>query len=178
MHRALVDDAHGIQTGADDLLHRGLFLFIRLVFLRFFGLFGLLGGDGFLIGNQLAGDHFVHAGLDGQLHGLALIDLFDDGIDLGQQGLHELDVPALHGLGHDGVVGVGKGLLGNLEGLVKAHALQLQQTDQLWDGDDRVRIVELNGGVHRKAAQVVAVDLLVALDNILAATRSRRNTAA
>ena len=55
----------------------------------------------------------------------------------------------------------------NLEGLVKAHALQLQQTDQLRDGDDRVRIVELNGGVHRKAAQVVAVDLLIALDDIL-----------
>lgn len=50
---------------------------------------------------------------------------------------------------------------------VKVHALLAEQADELGDGDDGVRVVELNGRVVGKGAEVAAVHGLIALEDVL-----------
>lgn len=120
---AAVEDAHRVQLRADDALHGRLLFrgrFVRGLVcggrFHFRSLFGLAAGDLLLVGHEGFGDDLVHAGRGRQLQGLARVDLFDDGVDLGQERGDELDAPGLHGLLHDGVVRVGKGLLRDGEG--------------------------------------------------------------
>ena len=62
------------------------------------------------------------------------VNAADDVHDLGDNGAQQIQGPLFQSLGHDGVVGVGEGALGDGEALVEVHALIHQQTDEL--GDD------------------------------------------
>ena len=74
-----------------------------------------------------------------------LVNAADDVHDLGNHAAHQIQRPLFQCLAHDGVVGVGEGLLSDIEGVVKAHALQHQQADQLGDGHGGMGVVELDG---------------------------------
>ena len=96
-----------------------------------------------------------------------LVNAADDVHDLGNHAAHQIQRPLLQGFAHDGVVGVGEGLLGDIEGVVKAHALQHQQTHQLGDGHGGMGVVELHRVELGKTAQVAAVGDLVGAQHIL-----------
>ena len=96
-----------------------------------------------------------------------LVNAADDVHDLGNHAAHQIQRPLLQRLAHDGVIGVGEGLLGDVEGVVKAHALQHQQTDQLGDGHGRMGVVELHRVELGKAAQVIAVGNFEGAQHIL-----------
>ena len=121
--------------------------------------------------------HVGHVVLDDEQVGmLALelgINLADDVHDLGHHAAHQIQRPLLQRLTHDGVVGIGEGLLGDLEGIVEAHTLQLQQPDQLGDGHGGVGIVQLHGVELAEAAQVIAMGNLEGADHILQGRRGQ-----
>ena len=96
-----------------------------------------------------------------------LVNAADDVHDLGDHGGQQIQGPLLEGLGHDGMVGVGEGPLGNGEALLEIHALGHQQPDQLRDGHGGMGIVQLHGIVVSEAAQVVAVGALKGPQHIL-----------
>ena len=130
-------------------------------------------GDAVDVGANIHGQvgHMGHVVLDDEQVGmLALqlgIDLADDVHNLGHHAAQQIQRPLLQCLTHDGVVGVGEGLLRHLEGILKAHALQLQQPDQLGDGHSGVGIVQLYGIELAEAAQVAAMGNFEGPDHIL-----------
>ena len=76
----------------------------------------------------------------------AAVDLLYDLIDAGQQLTEQGDIPLFQRLRHDGVVGVGKGLLGDLPAFFPAVAAVVHQdAHQLRDGKGGVGIIELDG---------------------------------
>ena len=98
---------------------------------------------------------------------LTLVDALDDGVNLGDDHLHQTGIPLLQRLSHNGVVGVVEGLLRDIERLIKVDALFLEQTYQLGDGYDRMGIVELDGGHLREMREVGVIFLLISADDIL-----------
>ena len=96
-----------------------------------------------------------------------VVNAADDVHNLGNHGAQQVQGPLFQSLGHDGVVGVGEGALGDGEALLEIHALVHQQTDELGDGHGRMGIVQLNGIVVGKPAQVVAVGVLEGPQHIL-----------
>ena len=95
------------------------------------------------------------------------VDLLDDLIDPGQQHPHQVDGPLLQRLGHDGVVGVGDGLPGDLPGLVPAHALLVHQhPHQLRHAQGRVGVVGVDADLVGEDGPVVAVGPLESLDDV------------
>ena len=76
----------------------------------------------------------------------AAVDLLHDLIDAGQQLTEQGDIPLFQCLRHNGMVGVGKGLLGDLPALFPAVAAVVHQNaHQLRDGQGGVGVIELNG---------------------------------
>ena len=77
-----------------------------------------------------------------------------------QQPLHQRHRPGFERFGQEGVVGVGKGRLGDRPGVVPLDPVEIDQNaHQLGDRDRRMRVVELNGVVIAERA-----DVLVLLD--------------
>ena len=95
------------------------------------------------------------------------VDLPDDGGDFGRQGAQQGQVPLFEGLLHHGMVGVGEGLPGDGEGVLKAYAPVLQQTDQLRNGEGRVGVVQLNGILRRKGGIILPVALFIIPQHVL-----------
>ena len=93
--------------------------------------------------------------------------------DLRYHTAQQIQIPLLQRLTHNGVVGVGEGLLCHFKGLFKGHTLCHQQTDQLRNGHCRVGVVELNGVMVGKVAQVVAVGRLIGANHILQGGRGQ-----
>ena len=88
------------------------------------------------------------------------IDEIDDLHVARQQALHQRHRPALQRLGQQRVVGVGEGGLRDRPGLVPFEAVEVDQNaHQLGDRDRRMGVVELDGRVFAKRA-----DVLVLLD--------------
>src|SRR5215472_10748563 len=79
---------------------------------------------------------------------MVVVDLIDDLQMARQDALEQWDGPAFEGLWQQGVIGVGAGGDGDFPGLVPRDVMQIDKdAHQFGDGDARVRIVELNGGV-------------------------------
>ena len=95
------------------------------------------------------------------------VDALQNGHNLRHHGTQQVQIPLLQSLGHDGVVGIGEGPLGDGEALLEGHALGHQQADQLGNGNGGMGIVELNGHKIRQAAQVGAMGFLINPQNIL-----------
>ena len=94
-------------------------------------------------------------------------DLNEDLPDPGQQGLDELLGPALQGLGHDGVVGVGDGVGGDIPGLLPAVALLVQQDPhQLGDSQGGVGVVDLDDVLQVEIAQGAVLRPVLAHDGL------------
>ena len=74
-----------------------------------------------------------------------LVQLPDDGHQLGGHRLDVAEGPLFQRLGQDGVVGVGAGPLDLCDGVVHAHAAGGQQADQLGDDHRGVGVVDLDG---------------------------------
>ena len=92
----------------------------------------------------------------------------------GQDVANHVDGPALEGLGQDSVVGVGAALLGDLESLkgkkeastlyirerkvpyliIRNSLLINENPHELWDGQGRVGVVQLDGHLLRHLAEV------------------------
>ena len=96
-----------------------------------------------------------------------VVDAADDIHDGRHNGAQQIQRPLLQRLTHDGMVGIGEGLAGNLKGLLEAHALVHQQTDQLGDGHGGMGIVELHRVVLMEMAQIVAMDGLMDTNHVL-----------
>ena len=75
------------------------------------------------------------------------IQLFDNGHQLGHNGIQIGAGPLFQRLGQNGVVGVGAGLGNDLHGFLKLNAPLPQQPDQLRDDHAGVSVVDLDGGV-------------------------------
>ena len=85
-----------------------------------------------------------------------LVDAVDDLQVARQHAAEHLQRPALQRLGQQRVVGVGDAAAGDVEGLLHAEAVVVdQQPHQLRHRDRRVRVVQLDGGVLGQRAQVV-----------------------
>ena len=102
-----------------------------------------------------------------------LVNAADDVHDLGNHAAHQIQRPLFQCLAHDGVVGVGEGLLSDIEGVVKAHALQHQQADQLGDGHGGMGVVELHRVELGKAAQIIAMGNFEGAQHILQGRRGQ-----
>ena len=97
-----------------------------------------------------------------------VVDALDDLVDPREEETEDGDIPLLECLCHDGVVGVSEGLLCDLPCLCPLDAvLVYQEPHELGDTDYRVCVVELDGVVFREIMQIVAVILLVSVDDIL-----------
>lgn len=108
----------------------------------------------------------VQMELLGQLAAEAVVDFYDNLIDARQQGAEHILVPAFQRLGHDGVVGVGKGVADNLPRLVpRITALIQQDAHQLRNGKGRVGVVDVDGVLFCKVFQC-AVQLHVAAHDV------------
>ena len=96
------------------------------------------------------------------------VDLLQDLIHPGQQLLHHVLRPLFQCLGHDGVVGVGHGLLHNGGSLVPAQAFLVhEQAHHFGDGEAGMGVVDVDAHLLRQQAEVVAVELLKVTDDVL-----------
>ena len=102
-----------------------------------------------------------------------LVNAADDIHDLGNHAAHQIQRPLFQGFAHDGVVGVGEGLLGDVEGIVKGHALRHQQADQLGDGHGGMGVVELHRVELGKAAQIITMGNFESAQHILQGRRGQ-----
>ena len=74
------------------------------------------------------------------------IDFIDDLQMPGQDSAHHINRPAFQGFRHQGMIGIGKGIDGNVPGFFPAQSFDIkQQPHQLRNGDGGMGIVELNG---------------------------------
>ena len=101
------------------------------------------------------------------------IDPQNDIADLRHHAPQQVHVPLLQCLAHYRVVRIREGLLGDLEALLKGHALQHQQPDQLGDGHCGVGVVQLHGVKLRKAAEIIPMGFLIIADDILKGSRGQ-----
>ena len=85
------------------------------------------------------------------------------GVDLTQQ----RQIPHLHSLRHDGVVGVIEHRRGDVGRLVEGQAPFQQQAHQFRYGDDGVGVVELNGHRTREQRKILAAGGLVPPQDVL-----------
>ena len=86
----------------------------------------------------------------------ALVQLPDDGHDLGGDGLDVIQGPLFQRLGQNGVVGVGAGLFHLLHGLVEGQAPLGQQADQFGDDHGGMGVVDLDGHMAAEGVGGVA----------------------
>ena len=101
-----------------------------------------------------------------------LVDSQNDIHDLRHHRAHQLQIPLFQSLAHNRMIGVGEGLLGNLEALLKIHTLRHQQADQFGNGHCRVGIVQLDTVEVSKMAHICAVGGFIHPEHIL--QRGRR----
>ena len=85
-------------------------------------------------------------------------------IDVGEKVGEREHIPLLERLRHDGVVGEVEGLRAHLEGLLEGEALRLEKAKKFGDGDDGVRIVELEAVVLTEVVKIVPRRLLLGDD--------------
>ena len=109
----------------------------------------------------------------GMLRFQLFVDTDDNIHDLRHHGTQKIQIPLFQRFAHNGMVGVGEGLLCDGKGLLKIHALCHQQTDQFRNGHCRVGIIELHGKEFRKAAQIGSVGALVDPHHILQGCRAQ-----
>ena len=84
----------------------------------------------------------------------AVVDFPHDLIDAGQALAEEILRPALQGLGHDGMVGIGHGAGDQIPSRVPGIAALIQQdAHQLGNGQGGVGVVDVDGGVVRQVVQ-------------------------
>ena len=95
------------------------------------------------------------------------VDAADDGDQIGTDGGEERKVPFLQRLLHDGVVGIGEDALRDAESLLEADAVRFQQADELRDGHDGMRVVQLHGMLRRKEGIIAAMPCPVAAEQVL-----------
>ena len=110
----------------------------------------------------------------GMLGAELAVDAADDVCDLRYHAAQQIQRPLLQCLAHDGVVGVGEGLLSDGKGLLEVHALAHEQTDQLGDGHGGMGVIELDGVEVSKAAQVAVVVQLAYTQHILKGCRGEQ----
>ena len=101
------------------------------------------------------------------------IDALQNGTDLRHHRPQQFHVPLFQRLAHHCVVGVGEHLTGELKGGVKAQPTLHQQPHQLWDGQGRVGVVELDGAEGGQVLPVVPVGGLIAAQNVLEGRRGQ-----
>ncbi len=95
------------------------------------------------------------------------VDLIDDLIDSGQQSLEQIDRPFLKRLGHDGMVRIRAGLLGDLPGFIPFQLFLIQQdAHQFCDRDCRMSIVHLDTYFFIELSDIRMV-LFISLDRSL-----------
>ena len=103
-----------------------------------------------------------------QLLAQAAVELLHDRVDTRQGIAHHGLRPLLQGLGHDGVVGVGNRVDGDLLGDLPRQVLLVHQdAHQLRNDQRRVRIVDVEGNLLRQQIHVGAVDALEVLQGVL-----------
>ena len=95
----------------------------------------------------------------------AAVHLLHDGVDAGQGGAEDVDVPLLQRLAHHGVVGVGEGAPADVEGFVPAVAALVQQNaHQLGDGQGGMGVVQLDGRLLGQGVQAAELGQMVLAD--------------
>ena len=97
----------------------------------------------------------------------AVVQPPEDFHDLREDLPHEVEIPRLQRLGHDGVVGVGEGLPGHGHGGIKVQSFGHQKADELGNGEGGVGVVELDGGGLVEVHQILAVSGAVDPQNVL-----------
>ena len=77
------------------------------------------------------------------------VDFIHDLQVAGEEVLDHCHCPSFQGLGQERVVGVGKGLGAGVPRLGPVQLFHIQQQPhQLWDGQCRVGVVQLDGALH------------------------------
>ena len=103
-----------------------------------------------------------------QLINKAVVDLLNDLINIRNDLDEQMLVPLLQCLRQNGVVGVSKGLLCNIECIVEANAfVSGQLTNELRNRDNRMGIVELDGIEISEMREVIAMYQLIVFNHIL-----------
>ena len=98
----------------------------------------------------------------GETLAIAAVNLFDEHVQARHESAEGVDGPLLQRLRHDRVVGVGDGLLDDLEGKVKVDAaLVHQQAHEFGTTHGGVRVVGVDGHVIAKVLPVRAKVALV-----------------
>ena len=93
------------------------------------------------------------------------VDLEDDLQMARQHVLQQIDGPLLERLGHERVIGVSAGGIGDLPGAIPVEIVLVHQhAHQLGDGEGRVRVIELDGDLVRKLIEAGVVALIDADD--------------
>ncbi len=97
-----------------------------------------------------------------QLFQKPAVDLRGDGVDPGHLLLVELHAPALQGLAHHGVVGVGQGAAGDIPGIVPVKVVLIQQqAHQLGHAQGRMGVVDVDGDLFGQVFQgAVGLEML------------------
>ena len=97
-----------------------------------------------------------------------VVDAFDDLVDTGEEETEDGDIPLLECLCHDRVVGISECCLNDLPCLCPLDAVLVdQESHELGDSDYRVCIVELDCIVLSEIVEIVAVNLLISVDDVL-----------
>ena len=97
---------------------------------------------------------FVAGKLCAHLLEMATIDFVDDFKVTRQQRAEQTARPLFQGLGKQGVVGVGKAMLGDMPGDVPLHTMFVdQQAHQLRHGDGGMSVVHLDGEIAMQFCQ-------------------------
>ena len=93
------------------------------------------------------------------------VDLVDNFIDAGQQVLENIDRPFFQRLRHNGMVGVGNGVGGNLPGIIPTEAFVVHKdAHQFRHSQGRVGIVDMNGRLFGEVQNTAVVFLDIADD--------------
>ncbi len=158
----LVDDLAGIEAveiGEDGLLHQMSMKLGHAV--------DLVAADDGQVGHahpRLAfvvddGEAAQQVGIAGMVVHHVLeetpVDLIDDLQVARQDLLQQVHRPGLKGLGHQGVVGIGEGAVGNGPGLLPTQLFLIQQdAHQFGDGDGGMGVIELDGHFIRQLVEI------------------------
>ena len=95
----------------------------------------------------------------------AAVDLVDDHVDARQQILEHTDFPFFKSLRHDGMIGIGNGLLRNLPCLVPTEPLFIDENaHELCDTERRMGIVDVDGDIIREFLEIAASLDIMAYD--------------
>ena len=93
----------------------------------------------------------------------AVVDFVDDLHMPWQKGFYQFLIPALKCFWHQGMVGISKGIAGDRPGFIPTHLMLINHhAQQLWNGNSRMGIVQLNNFVICQLVQFAACQMMTA----------------